>query len=280
MSFAAKSSSSGQNSRSSKEARIVLEADFHCHLLPGWDDGPRTLEDSLQMARRAAQCGVRRIVVTPHVGRAFGGAEEAPSRDIPTATAALERRIHDQGIALDLVPGAEVTLSLLDLVERVRNEPWLTVGGQGYYLLAESPLTTWPAGADEILFDLSSRGITPIIAHPERLIDVQGDISIAQRLVERGALLQVTARSLVGSDRRTKDCCRRLMSAGLVSLVASDAHKASHLWPTEVASVLQEIVGEAATHALLVENPLLVLSGQRAAPPKPEPPAPRRSWFW
>lgn len=258
---------------------VILEADLHCHLLPDWDDGPRTLELSLEMASRASQCGVRRIVVTPHVGRAFGPVERSAG-DIPAATSALQREIRANGIDLELVPGAEIMLSVPDLPTRVKNEPWLTVGGGNRYLLVEAPTNVWSDTADNLLFELSLGGLTPIIAHPERLTDVQKDIGIMERAVERGAVLQVTARSLVGSNRPAKECSHRLLRAGLVSLVASDAHKAQHLWPPETVSALREIVGDAAAARILKENPLAVLEGERIMPLPAKPPAPKRFWFW
>jgi protein-tyrosine phosphatase len=229
------------------------------------------------MAARAAACGVKRIVVTPHVGRAFGGVER-PARDVPQATAALQREIDTQGIAVELVPGAEVMLSVPELPARAKAEPWLTVGGAKRYMLVEAPADAWSARADEILFELALCGITPIIAHPERLSDVQKDFRIMKRVVERGALLQVTARSLITPNRLVRQCCHRLLSAGLVSFVASDAHRAEHIWPTEVADALQQAVGDEAASQILQDNPRDALAGKKIAPMRVAP-SRKRYWF-
>lgn len=252
----------GRDLRYPQEVQPVIEADLHCHLLPNWDDGSRSLEESFRMASRAESHGVKRIVVTPHVGRAFGGRQEKAAQNIPSAVADLERKFHHQGIAVNLVSGAEIVLSLPNLEERLQCEPWLTIGGQGRYILAESPFDTWPKNAEQLLFRLSLVGITPIIAHPERLVDVQQDIGIMRRLVERGALLQVTAHSIFGSNLRRAQCSQKLLGAGLVALVASDAHNAKGLWPSEIVSPLRELIGEEATHQILVKNPLAIIAGE------------------
>jgi protein-tyrosine phosphatase len=245
-----------------QEVQSALVADLHCHLLPNWDDGSRSLEESFQMASRAAAHGVKQIVVTPHVGRAFGGRQEKAAHKIPSVVADLERKIHDRGIAVNLVSGAEIVLSLPNLEERLQCEPWLTIGGQGRYILAESPFDTWPKNAEQLLFRLSLLGITPIIAHPERLVDVQQNIDVMRRLVERGALLQVTAQSVFGSNHRRAQCCQKLLGAGLVALVASDAHNAKGLWPSEITTPLRELIGEEATHKILVKTPLSIIAGE------------------
>ncbi len=180
----------------------------------------------------------------------------------------MEREIRARGIDITLVPGAELTLSLSNLVERVASEPWLTIGGQGQYVLLESAYHIWPDHAEQLLYQLSLRGITTIIAHPERYSNVQQNPRLLEKAVERGALLQITARSLVGQDERaTKQCSLRLLKAGLVSLVSSDAHSARGTLPGEVAMEIASVVGEAAARTILVDMPRLVLAGKPAPPP-------------
>ena len=246
---------------------IPVEADLHCHLLPAWDDGPSTLDKALQLARKAESVGVRKILVTPHVGRSFGASMERPSQGIPAAIKNLESELKDANINIELICGSEVVLSVDDLPTRTADEPWLTVGGQGRYILVESPLDSWPEKASQILFDLSLRGITAIIAHPERLTDVQADIRVAEALVQRGALLQVTARSLIGPTRKTKECARKMLEAGLVSFIASDAHSARHVFPAEVSTTLCDLIGRDMAKRILIDNAHAVLSGEAIAPP-------------
>ncbi|MBV9866467.1 MAG: hypothetical protein JO316_14030 [Abitibacteriaceae bacterium] len=251
----------------STEKSLLPEADLHCHLLPAWDDGPRTLEESLQMATKAVASGLKAILVTPHVGRPLSSVVERPGRDIPAATAHLEQEMRSHGIDITLIAGAELTLTSPDLAKQITQEPWLTVGGQGRYVLVESTFGCWPRYADQLLYEISLTGNTPIIAHPERLPDVQKDINTLRNVVERGALLQLTARSLMGADdRRTKQCSYDLLEAGMVGLIASDAHSMKSVLPAEVTSLVQKATGDTIAQRILIDNPRAVLNGESISP--------------
>jgi protein-tyrosine phosphatase len=262
------------------EDNIVAAADVHCHILPNWDDGPSTLDESLKMAEKAAKAGLKTILVTPHVGRSFGSKPERAACDIPAATAELERQIRAHGIDLTLVPGAELNLVSTDIAQRIAQEPWLTVGGQGRYVLVESPLDSWPSCADQVLFQMSLHGVTPIIAHPERLAQVQKDISIMEKLVNRGARLQITARSLIGDNRKQQECSQRLLEEGMVSFVASDAHSSKHVLPGEVEGAVSTITGDAVAQQILSANPLRMLMGKPVHVAKPTGHQIKRAKFW
>lgn len=264
---------------SASGAECVPTADLHCHILPDWDDGPPTLADSLRLAHKAAGLGIRQILATPHVGRAFGDRPEPASGDIAAAVATLQEHFKQAGIPIELVPGAELTLAPVDFVQRVVQEPWLAFGSGRRYVLVESPFHFWPEWADQVLFELSLQNITPIIAHPERLADVQKETNFMQSLVNRGALLQITARSLVSSQHRLKECCRRLLQAGLVSIVASDAHSSRHPLSREIGAEIEALVGQAAARQILVENPHAILTGAVLATPAPVTPQRKSGWF-
>ena len=254
---------------------LVPEADLHCHILPDWDDGPRTLDESLRMARRAAAVGLKQILVTPHVGRALRGPEK-PSREIPGATAWLNQEIQAAGIPLELLPGAELSLAAPDLPERVARHPWLTVAGLSQHILLESPFTDWPDFGERMLFQLSLKGVSIIIAHPERYLNVQRDLSIMEKAVMQGALLQITARSFVTpSNRPVHKTSIKILQSGMVSLIAADLHTDEGVQIADVVDVIVSLVGEEQARQILLENPRRILAGQyvaapeiRAAPPK------------
>lgn len=251
---------------------IIPSADLHCHLLPNWDDGASSLEVSLEMAQRAANSGLEAILVTPHVGRSFRGQPEPDAQSIPKAVANLQHEIDKSGISLKLVSGAEIMLTPEGLPQRLQNEPWLSFGGKKRYALVESPLHIWPDWADSVLFQMSKNGITPIIAHPERLGDIARNIGVMERALNCGALLQITARSVVGRERPTRKCAHQLLEAGLVSIVASDAHRADHVWPREIVDEFVSLMGEEAAQQILVDNPRRILAGEEVTPVAPSRP--------
>lgn len=231
-------------------------------MLPNWDDGPETLEHAVLLAQQAAATGVSGIVVTPHVGRSFSHGRDRSPDKIAAATEQLSRVLAERGITLDLLPGAEVMLDSSTMAARLGHEPELTVAGRGQYALVEFPAGAWPRYADRMLYEIMLRGVTPIIAHPERLRDVQENVAAVEHAVDLGVLLQVTARSVVGGDRRSQRSCRQLLQAGLVSFVASDAHSAEAVFPAEVAEQLTTLMGTEATHRILVDNPRLAIEGK------------------
>jgi len=194
--------------------------DLHSHILPGVDDGPATLEESLEIARRAGADGVRVIAATPHV-----------RDDYPTQPGTMERLVAElrgaiqaEGIQLDVRPGAEIAIDWLD---RLSEEDLIRfgLGGSPHYVLLEFPYAGWPLSLHEWVFRLVTREITPVIAHPERNADVQADPEELRPLVDAGALVQITAASLDGRvGRSSRAAGMALIEAGLAHVLASDAH--------------------------------------------------------
>ena len=126
--------------------------DLHCHVLPGIDDGPQTIEESLAMARVAARAGTRVLVATPHVNRRY---DNRASRIEPLVDD-LNRRIREEGLELEVRPGAEVALlnvAGLDAEELVR----LRLGG-GPWLLVEPPTAPVEDDVQGLVMTLVGRG--------------------------------------------------------------------------------------------------------------------------
>ena len=192
--------------------------DLHSHILPGLDDGVRTLEESVELAREAAAGGVEAIAATPHVRRDFptsADGMEAALREVQDAVAAA-------GIAIRVLAGGE--LALEQLGQRDPGElRRFGLGGNPAYLLVETPYHGWPLDVEDRFFRLRAAGITPVLAHPERNADVRSDLERVRRLVRAGTLVQVTASSLDGrGGRRARETALELVREGLVHLVASD----------------------------------------------------------
>lgn len=197
--------------------------DLHSHILPGIDDGPRTLEGSLEIARVCVIDGVTTVAATPHV-----------RDDYPTPPATMERLVEElrqalaeEGLPLDVRTGGEVSLAWLDRLtpEELRR---FGLAGNPAYLLVEFPYYGWPLILADWVERLLAMGITPVIAHPERNGEVQADPKRLSPLVREGALVQVTAASLDGRiGRASQETGLRLVREGLAHLIASDAHHAS-----------------------------------------------------
>jgi len=194
--------------------------DLHSHILPGVDDGPSTLEGSLEIARRAADEGVRVIAATPHVRDDYPTSAETMERLVAEVRAAVQKA----GIPVDIRPGGEIAIDWLD---RLSDEDLsrFGLGGSPRYVLIEFPYAGWPLSLHEWVFRLVTREITPVIAHPERNADVQHNPEELRPLVDAGALVQITAASLDGRiGRSARAAAVELIDRGLAHVLASDAH--------------------------------------------------------
>lgn len=193
--------------------------DLHCHVLPGIDDGPRTLERSVAMARAAASGGTHIMVATPHVSWEYPNRAEGIRARVIEVNGALAR----EGIALEVSSGGEIDASHLSEL----SEPELSalrLGG-GDALLLECPLTLAAAPMDAIVFRLHRSGYRVVLAHPERSPMMRAQPGRLETLVRAGALTSITAGSLLGQfGREVRRFSFWMLAEGLVHNVASDAH--------------------------------------------------------
>lgn len=196
--------------------------DLHSHILPGLDDGVGGLDEAVELACEAVDAGVTAIAATPHVRDDY----PTTARQMEDALLEVSGELRRRGVPLRLVTGAEVALDRLGRLddEELRR---LTYGGGGRYLLVEFPYSGWPRAAEVTLAGLAGRGVTAVLAHPERNDAVQEQPNRLQDLVaSTGALVQVTVGSLAGGfGGPSKRAALALLRLGLAHLAASDVHR-------------------------------------------------------
>jgi len=238
--------------------------DVHFHCLPGIDDGPAAWDDSVALCRAAADEGTTTIVATPHVLR------EAWINDDPQTRDALVLKLNTMlGGTPAVLPGCEYFFSAdaVDLVERGEWGP-LTTLNRSRYLLLEFPPGELLPGTEGILHELALIGVTPIIAHPERNRTFSDDPGVLANLVARGALVQVTAGSVLGEfGVGPLAASAEFFRQDLVHLVASDAHSLTRR-PPRLAAARRRVRrewGEAVEIGVFESNPLAVIRS-RALP--------------
>jgi protein-tyrosine phosphatase len=194
--------------------------DLHCHVLPGLDDGPAELEDSLEMLEALAAEGVSTVVATPHVG---GEHPDVVPGEIELRCAELEAA----GCGVAVEPGGQLSLQwLLDASPAdVRRA---SLGSNGNDLLVNVPHGRLPERFDDDLRDVMAAGYRVVLAHPEVSSDFQRRPERLVQLVAAGALVQVTARALTRGGGQTPSAAlaRDLVSSELCHVLASDAHSA------------------------------------------------------
>lgn len=200
--------------------------DIHCHILPDIDDGPRTMEDSLQMARIAVADGITTIVATPHHNSPY--VDSQPAEVVLQRVQELREELRKNAIPLEVLPGQEIHITETT-VEDILQGRSLTLNNGGKYALIEMPSDSVPFYVRQVVEELKGNGITAIIAHPERNRRVQQDPEVLAGLIEVGALGQITAGSLTGGfSDRSKKSAREVLKKGYVHMLASDAHSANH----------------------------------------------------
>jgi protein-tyrosine phosphatase len=252
--------------------------DTHAHILPGIDDGAPTLEDSVALCRMAAEDGIQTLVCTPHINFRYENRRDT----IEGPFHALQEAIEAEGIALQLVKGAEVHLSP-DIVDKVKGKELVTYNDGGCYLLLEFPFQPVMTGDDEMVYRLRLAGVTPVIAHPERIAWFMEDPDRLHRLIRLGALGQVTGGSILGKfGDKSRRAAMTMLERNLVHMVATDAHDISYRRPllAEAAEAIAQRFGEERSRAMTVETPRAVIEGAPIDPPEPmESPRSTRSFF-
>jgi len=248
--------------------------DTHCHLLYGLDDGAPDPEQTLAMARVAVADGVAGIIATPHM-REGDYLNERP--DVLARTEDVRRLLADRNVPLEIWPGSEVHLGPR-LAERVAEGRLLTFNDRGVHLLLECPYRNRPIRLEEAIFELRLAGITPVIAHPERILFFQEDPGRYEEVVRLGALGQMTSSSLLGTfGRSIQRLSEDWVARGLVHMLGSDAHDTEYR-PPRLARARDRWaeLTDAEQAALAVEgHPRALVEGRSIDPEPPRPP--RRS---
>lgn len=237
--------------------------DLHCHVLPGIDDGPASMEGSLALARAARAAGIKTIVATPHVSWTY-------RNDAVTIAAALESTraaLAAASVDVQLRAGAEVALTRANEMEPAELSA-LGLGGSRW-LLMECPFTPAAIGFDSVLIGLQNRGQRIVLAHPERCPAFHRDPQMLRMLVDAGMLTSLTAGSLVGRFGRTvQRFARQLVADGVVHNVTSDAHDDLRR-PPGIARELEQ-AGLGSLQAWLTEEvPGAILEDREDIPPPP-----------
>lgn len=251
--------------------------DTHAHILPGIDDGAKTIEDSVELCRIAAEDGITTMTCTPHINFRY----ENRRTTIEQPFEALGAALREAGIGLELIKGAEVHMSP-DILAKVKEKELVTYNDGGRYLLLEFPFQRVLTGEEEMVYRLRLASVTPIIAHPERIEFFTQDIDRLHRLVKLGALAQVTGGSILGQFGETsQNAAMSMIERRLVHIVASDAHDAKYRRPAlaNASRAVEERFGAELAQEMFHDYPLAVVMGDDIDPPEPVEAPKARGFF-
>jgi protein-tyrosine phosphatase len=234
--------------------------DSHIHILPGLDDGAKDRTTAIQMLMIASARGTTAMIATPHV---IEGDWLPDWQDIVSRCQLLQAAARQAGLTLELYPGAEVALQL-DILERIPGPGDYCING-GRYLLTELPGLEIPSYTEEFFFKLQTRGITPVLAHPERHPVLARYPEILAGWISKGILAQMNGPSITGRwGERVRETAELFLTNGLIHLIGSDAHSTRARNPDMQAIWYRmiELIGEETTKQLFVMNALQVLQSR------------------
>lgn len=194
--------------------------EIHCHILSGLDDGPVHMEQSIDMAQKAAASGVTSIIATPHH---LNGHYNNEPIVVNQAVELLHAELRKRNIRLEIRPGQEIRVHEA-LIRDLHAGKCCTLAGSRYMLL-ELPFGYIPSQFTGILHELKVAGIVPIIAHPERNQILLKKPMLLSEYLKQGALCQLTSQSLTGLfGRKVQKWCFHFCKENGFHFISSDAH--------------------------------------------------------
>ena len=238
----------------------LLYTDIHCHIIHGIDDGAAHEEMAFSMLRIAQTSGTQSIIATPHY---INGESKYDYKSITSMCKELNTAIANKRINLTIYPGCEVFICP-ELPKLYENKIIGTLA-ESRYMLIEFPLLSLPTYTDDVIFNLQVKGVVPIIAHPERYINIRNNYNLLIDLVQRGILFQVNSGSITGLyGRETQKSVMKLLDMGLVHFVASDAHNDRRRIPNlmTAAQVIEKIYGREKMEELFTNNGVKILRNE------------------
>lgn len=201
-----------------------IGVDMHSHIIPGIDDGPKTIEESVILVEQMMTLGYKGIVTTPHIR-----SDHYPNtiQTINKGVTNLQNALNEKGIHFPVRAAAEYFIDS-SFVELLENEPLLTINDK--QVLIEFSFVFEPSKLFDIIFKIQTAGYTPILAHAERYTFYQKNIERLKQLKERGCLLQLNLISLSGYySSQVKFVAENIIKNNLYDYCGSDVHHMKHI---------------------------------------------------
>ena len=235
--------------------------DFHNHILPGVDDGARTMQESLDMLSCAQDQGITDVVNTVHFQHPKMKGKNTDFKYISSVKNDLLEEMSKKNIKVNIHLGAEVFFDF-NLIEILDN-PLITFCN-GKYMLIEFQAHQLPHKFDKHLYELAMHGVTPIIAHPERYKPIQEDMSIVEKLINSGCLMQIDGGSLLGHfGVKCKIAAITMLKCNMIHVIGSDSHRSGkrNFCLRESFKIAEQITNQN-LEDLVFKNPNKIVNGE------------------
>jgi protein-tyrosine phosphatase len=231
--------------------------DIHYHLLFGTDDGPATMEESLQLAEASIQEGVTHIACTPHANSRYPFDQVRNQERLEMLREKLSGRV-------ELGTGCDFHLSDENIEDFAKRPTRYTINGRQYLLVEFSDFGI-PHFVDKVLGHMVASGFVPIVTHPERNAAIVSDLSRLAQWTQAGCLVQITAGSLTGQFGRTAEAVAfKLLKQNSVHVIASDAHSVGKRPPVlkKAFEIVKSRFGVRTAQQLCRRNPGAIFRGE------------------
>lgn len=234
--------------------------DIHSHIVFGLDDGAKTIEESVEIAKKAYQTGTRVMVATPHFRELYSYEETKYEENFLR----LRERLSDEKIDLKLFVGNEAYLDE-NLLECLINGKCKTMAGSSYVLIEISYGASMHM-VKNMLFAIMLQGYKPIIAHAERLVERRKDMNFVKELNAMGCLLQMNGGALFGLGRPwKKHWLWKSLRENMVNFIASDTHDLLRRGP-ELKRAYKRVkkrLGKETADNLFIRNQLSMIKNEK-----------------
>ena len=237
--------------------------DIHCHLLPGIDDGAKSWDDTLAMARMAEADGIRTVVATPHQ---LGGFAHNRGETIRELADQAQQFLDQLGVALQVLPGADIRIEP-EMVAALRAGDVVSLADRRRHALLELPHELYYP-LEPVLDDLHRHGMVGVLSHPERNQGIIRQPKVLSPLVRHGCLMQITAGSLLGAfGSESQLLAEWMLAEGLVHFVASDGHGPKSRRPllSRAFERVVQLTDEETAADLFCHHPAAVAAGRDVA---------------
>jgi len=237
--------------------------DIHCHFLPGIDDGPQTMAESLLLAKMAVADGITHTIVTPHI---HPGRYENDKASIDKIYRQFKDKLKEEKIALEVGMAAEVRISM-EILPLIAEGKIPFIGELDGYkiMLLEFPHSHILPGTDKMVDYLLKRNIRPLIAHPERNKDVIRKFEKIEPFAKMGCLMQLTSGSIAGDfGEAAQERSHQILNAGWATVIATDSHDPKHRPPVLMKGqeAAAQLVGHEEAKNLVDTNPRSIAGSQ------------------
>ena len=246
----------------------MLMIDMHTHILPGIDDGSKSIEETFNLIKEAKNAGFDGIVSTSHYIEDYYETNVAERK---VWLSAISEKLKETNININLYIGNEIYIS--DNIINLLEEGKAATINDTSYALFEMPLNAKPLNLYDVIYDMLQYKLVPILAHPERYSFIQEAPEIVYDLIEKGVLMQANYASIIGTyGEKSQIIVKKFLESNMIHFLGSDVHRQNTIYPKipNILVELENLIGKDKLYELTTTNPSLVLQNKRIDIDEPE----------